>query len=338
MNTRSTPLPSDPRRRLHRRAFLAEAARGLTGLGLGAGLCACSTAAARPRTGYKIALSEMSLRRALAAKQLEHLDFPRAARNDYGVDAIELASPFFQQSPQNREYMAQLKHRVDIYDLRVLLIRVDDEGALGDPDPGQRKQVVRNHRKWIEAAHALSCHSIRVNTETGGAGSREAQLRRTAESIRTLADQAADYRLNVLVENLGGLSADISWLTELVRQVNRANCGTLVNFGNFTVSPGKEYNRYRGVAEMLPWAKAVTATAYDFDEAGWETNIDYRRLLRTVLAARYFGYIAIDYQGTMVSEREGILATKRLLERLRDELTAPKPAPKRTPTDVGGRA
>jgi hypothetical protein len=127
--------------------------------------------------------------------------------------------------------------------------------------------------------------------------------------------------MNVLVENHGGISSDASWVAGVMKLVDHERCGTLPDFGNFRIRPGKVYDRYEGVAEMMPWAKAVSAKSHDFDDDGEEIHTDYRRMMKIVVDAGYRGYVGIEYEGKKLGEREGILATKRLLERVRAELT-----------------
>src|SRR6185295_3711162 len=97
--------------------------------------------------------------------------------------------------------------------------------------------------------------------------------------------------------------------------VNHPRCGTLPDFGNFY-----EYDRYQGVTEMMPYAKAVSAKSYDFDEQGNETHTHYNRMMKIVLGAGSHSYVGIEYGGDRLSEPEGIRGTKRLLERLQSEL------------------
>ena len=204
----------------------------------------------------------------------------------------------------------------------MLLLMCDDEGALGDPDEAKRRQAVENHHKWAEAAKFFGCHSIRVNAETRGAGSFEEQQERAADGLRRLSGFGAKLGLNVIVENHGGLSSNGAWLAGVMRKVNLPNCGTLPDFGNFEIGGGKEYDRYKGVTEMMPFAKAVSAKSHDFDAAGNETHTDYRRMMKIVLDAGYHGHLGIEYEGDKISEPDGIRATKRLLERVRDEIHA----------------
>jgi sugar phosphate isomerase/epimerase len=128
--------------------------------------------------------------------------------------------------------------------------------------------------------------------------------------------------INVLVENHGGLSSNGGWLAALVRKIGLPNCGTLPDFGNFRISEGVEYDRYQGVAELMPSAKAVSAKSRDFDAEGNETRVDYRRMMKIVLDAGYRGYVGIEYIGKNVGEPEGIRATKALLERVGQEICA----------------
>jgi len=301
---------------LDRRAFLTQAALWVGALALPG----CSTVNSSKKPPFKISLAEWSLHKALFGKKLDHLDFPKTARHDYGIDAIELVNQFFMDKANDRAYIAEFKKRADGEGVRVLLIMCDDEGALGDPDEAKRRQAVENHYKWAEAAKFFGCHSIRVNAETRGAGSFEAQQERAADGLRRLSGFGAKLGLNVIVENHGGLSSNGAWLAGVMRKVNLPNCGTLPDFGNFELGGGKEYDRYKGVAEMMPFAKAVSAKSHDFDAAGNETHTDYRRMMKIVLDAGYHGHLGIEYEGEKITEPDGIRATKRLLERVRDEL------------------
>ena len=70
----------------------------------------------------------------------------------------------------------------------------------------------------------------------------------------------------------------------------------------------------------MPFAKAVSAKSYGFDESGNETTIDYARVLKIVTDAGYNGWVGIEYEGDDHSEEEGIQLTRQLLERVRQQL------------------
>jgi len=277
-------------------------------------------AAAERKLPFMISLAEWSLHRTLFAKQLDHLDFPKAAKHDYGIEAIELVNQFFKDKARDQAYLGEFKRRAEGAGVKILLIMVDGEGSLGDPDAAKRKAAVENHHKWVEAAKFFNCHSIRVNAETQGVGSFEEQMDRAADGLRSLAQFAGKHSLNVIVENHGGLSSNGQWLAGVMKKVNLPNCGTLPDFGNFRIQEGEEYDRYKGVAEMMPFAKAVSAKSNDFDEQGNEVHTDYPRMLKIVLEAGYRGFVGIEYEGEKLGEPEGIRATKALLERIQKEL------------------
>ena len=276
--------------------------------------------AAERRLPFMISLAEWSLHKTLFAKKLDHLDFPKAAKQDYGIEAIELVNQFFKDKARDQAYLAEFKKRADGLGVKILLIMVDGEGALGEPDAAKRKQAVENHHKWLEAAKFFNCHSIRVNAETGGVGTPDEQAERAADGLRQLSQFATKHGLNVIVENHGGLSSNGAWLAGVMKKVNLPNCGTLPDFGNFRIKDGEEYDRYKGVAEMMPFAKAVSAKSNEFDAEGNETRTDYRRMMKVVIEAGYKGFVGIEYEGDKLGEAEGIRATKTLLERIQQEI------------------
>ena len=260
---------------------------------------------------FSISLGEYSLHRALGSGQLDHLDFSRVTKEVYGIEAVEYWSNPFNGKVTSAEYVADLNKRAKDVGVKNLLILVDGEGALGDPDSQRRAQAVNNHKKWLEAAKALKCHSIRVNAQSQG--SYDEQMKLAADGLRQLSELGADYGLNVIVENHGGYSSNGKWLSAVMEQVGLDNCGTLPDFGNF-----HDYDRYLGVTETMPYAKAVSAKSHEFDDEGNEVHTDYVKIMDIVLKAGYRGYVGVEYEGSKHSEKEGILLTKALLERVRD--------------------
>ena len=262
---------------------------------------------------FKISLAQWSFHKALQAGQLDHLDFARVARTEFDIGAVEYVNTFFKDKATDSAYLAEMNRRAKDQGVFQHLIMIDVEGRLGDPDPGLRRQAVENHKKWVDAARTLGCITIRVNAESEG--SPEEQQKLCADGLRRLTEYGASRDINVIVENHGGLSSNGNWLAGVMKRVNHPRCGTLPDFGNFT-----EYDRYKGVEEMMPYAKAVSAKTYDFDERGDETTIDYRRMMRIVLAAGFHAWLGIEYEGDRLGEREGVAKTKALLERIATEM------------------
>ena len=298
--------------RLHtRRGFLAAlAAAGVAGR-LGPAI------AAPPATAplFKISLAEWSLHKTLFAGKLDNLDFPRAAKQTFGIDAVEYVNQFFKDKARDADYIAELAKRASDEGVTNVLVMCDGLGNLGDPDSAARTKAVENHFPWVEAAKRLGCHSIRVNAASEGTFAEQQKL--AADGLARLSDYASQMQMNVIVENHGGLSSNGEWLAGVMKRVNKPNCGTLPDFGNF-----HDYDRYRGVEELMPFAKGVSAKSHEFDDAGNEVRTDYEKMIRLVVGAGYRGWIGIEYEGTALPEAEGILATKKLLERIRAEMAA----------------
>ncbi len=290
---------------MERRTFLLQAAVAATSLPV-----LMKHTAAAP---FKISLAQWSFHKALFAKQMEHLDFARVARRDYGIDAIEYVNIFFKDKATDRAYLAEMNTRAKDEGVYQHLIMCDGEGALGDPDAAKRTLAIENHRKWLDAAKTLGCATIRVNAQSTGAP--DEQMKLATDGLRRLTEIAAPLNINVIVENHGGLSSHGDWLSAVIRAVNHPRCGTLPDFGNF-----QEYDRYQGVTEMMPFAKAVSAKSHDFDAAGNETHTDYRRMMQIVLAAKFNSWVGIEYEGNTTPEPEGVRATLTLLRKLQTEL------------------
>jgi len=246
--------------------------------------------------------------------KITNLDFPVIARKKFEIDAVEYVNQFFLDKAKDKKYLKELKNRSDSMGVKNLLIMCDHEGNLGSKSEKERKKAVENHYKWIDAARLLGCHSIRVNAQ--GDGSAEDQKKQMVESLSKLVEYSGERGINLIVENHGGLSSNATWLSEVVKEVNHPCIGTLPDFGNFP----EEIDMYESIEKLMPFAKGVSAKSYNFDKNGNETNIDYMRMVRIVVAAGYRGHLGIEYEGENLVEYEGIRKTKDLLERIRNKL------------------
>jgi sugar phosphate isomerase/epimerase len=292
--------------RLDRRVFLKHTAVVAAGSALSA-LASRSFAAAAKSPAFQISLAEWSLHRALKEGRLDNLDFAKTANQ------------FFKDKAKDQSYLSELKKRADDLGVRMLLIMIDGEGNLGDSSLGKRLQAVENHFRWVEAAKYLGCHSIRVNAASSG--TYDDQMFRAADGLRALTEFADPHDINVIVENHGGLSSNGEWLAAVIRRVDHQRCGTLPDFGNFKLDEATEYDRYKGVTELMPYAKAVSAKSHEFNDKGEEVRTDFHKMLKIVVRAGYHGYLGIEYEGNKHSEPEGIALTKKLLEKVRQELS-----------------
>ena len=300
--------------KLKRRNFLkfgASIAGGLTATGLRGSLLSDI----KKSMVFKISLAEWSLHRALQSKEIDHLDFYSVAKKEFDISAVEYVNTFFFNKAKDATYLKEMKTRADDLSVRSLLIMCDNEGNLGDPDDSKRKTAVENHYKWAEAAKFLGCHSIRVNARSEG--SYDEQIELAADGLRRLAEFGDSIGINTIVENHGGLSSNGKWLSAVMEKVDHPRMGTLPDFGNFRLKGEEWYDRYQGVRELMPYAKAVSAKSHEFDSDGNEINTDYYKMIKIVLDAGYNSYVGIEYEGTAHSEMEGIRLTLELLKKVR---------------------
>ena len=298
---------------MHRREFLSLVA-------------AAALARTQTKPLYSISLAEWSFHRALRAGAMEHLDFAAVAKRDYGLDAIEYVNTFFFDHAREPSYLGEMKSRANGEGVQSLLIMCDDEGDLGADGDAARTTAVSNHHKWVEAAKALGCHSIRVNARSNPELDAQEQQKLAADGLRRLCELADPYGIDVIVENHGGLSSNGAWLKAVMERVDHPRVGTLPDFGNFKIRSDRDsdewYDRYQGVRELMPYAKAVSAKSHDFDASGNETGTDYDRMLGIVLDAGYRGYVGIEYEGERLGEQEGVRKTRDLLVRVREDLSS----------------
>jgi len=268
---------------------------------------------------FSLSLAQWSLHRLLQSGKLDNLDFVKITKEKFGINAVEYVNIFFFDKAKDKSYLKEMKNRSNDFGVKNLLIMCDDEGKLGNPNSKSRTQAIENHYKWIEAAKYLGCHTIRVNASSEG--SWEEQKKLVIDGLSRLTDFSKAYSINVVVENHGGLSSNGKWLSQVISEVGKDFCGTLPDFGNFKIQSKQKnkeilYDRYKGVKELMPYAKAVSAKSYDFDKKGNETTIDFKKMIKIVKNSKYRGYIGIEYEGNRLSEYDGILATKNLLNKL----------------------
>ncbi len=272
----------------------------------------------------KLSLAQWSIHRALENGELKPENFASIAKHDFGISAVEYVNGFYREHATDVEFWKKMRATADSLGVKSLLMMVDEEGDLGNPNVEERNKAVENHYKWVDAASILGCHSIRINAF--GEGSKEEVQMAMVAALKQLCTYAAKANINIIIENHGLYSSDGKWIAEIMRQVNMTNVGTLPDFGNWCTShkwgstqEGKEctevYDRYLGVSETLPFAQGVSAKSYAFNEQGEETIIDYTKMLKLVKESGFSGYIGIEYEGAPLSESDGIRATKALLEK-----------------------
>ena len=302
---------------MDRRKFITRSLTAGAGLAFVNPAFGSITSAQSATQSLEISLAQWSLHRKLFAGDMDHLDFARMSQG-FGCVGLEYVNAFFKDKATNVSYLKEMNSRAEDHQQKNILIMIDGEGGMAEKNVKKRLVNIENHYKWVEAAQVLGCHSIRVNL-SGGEDRSDAQ-KAGIDSLDRLAEFAKPYNVNVLVENHGGFSSDGSWLSNVMQDVSHENVGTLPDFGNFCIERKEQecvsaYDRYQGMSELMPFAKALSAKSHAFDEQGNETQSDFFRMIEIAKENQYSGYVGIEFEGTIDSEEEGIIKTKNLLER-----------------------
>ena len=282
---------------------------------------------------FKLSLAQWSLHNTIRGGKMSPYNFGKFAKK-HGFEGLEYVNTLYKDVMGSKEKSKTIKsfikknnQIVNDLDLKNVLIMIDDEGDLSTSNEKKRLKAIENHKIWVEAASEMGCHSIRVNLH--GTKDAEKWKATSSESLSKLSDYASAYNVNVIVENHGGLSSDADLLMEVMSLVNKKNCGTLPDFGNFCISRKwgygddgceNEFDKYEGVKKLMPKAFAVSAKSHVFDENGNEKEIDYKKMLSIVKDAGYNGYIGVEYEKISLSEEDGIIATKNLLLKAASEI------------------
>ena len=275
----------------------------------------------------KIGLAQWSLNKSINSGKLDNLDFARVAKEQFGIDVVEYVNQFFHNKAKNKSYLSELRKRSNGIGVRNLLIMIDNEGNLGESNYRKRTKAVENHKKWVEAAQFIGCDHIRVNA--AGRGSESEVSKYASESLFALGEFSKPFGIDVIVENHGGYSSDARWLVDVIKKSKLNNIGTLPDFGNFCIRSkpeqlsdwgalegcAVEYDKYKGVQELLPFARSVSAKSINFDDEGNCIEIDFFKMMKIVKNFGYGGYVSIEYEGTSHSEMDGIALTKRLMKK-----------------------
>ncbi|MBM3814792.1 MAG: sugar phosphate isomerase/epimerase [Acidimicrobiia bacterium] len=267
-------------------------------------------------TGKKlrISLAQWSLHKAIQSRLISNLDFPRIARDQFGIAGLEFVNALWEAPTQG--YLQRLKNNMKQTGTECVLIMCDNEGFMGAADKTERLRAADNHRKWIDITAELGGHSIRTNMYPGQKqpatpAEVDAFLGYCEESFNRLCEYGASRNVNVIIENHGGVSSDPDVVVRLMKKVNKPQMGTLPDFGNFP----KEIDRYQAVQKLMPFAKGVSFKCYDFTPDARETTIDMDKMMKIVFDAGYHSWVGIEYEGSRLTEFEGIQAAKRCLER-----------------------
>jgi len=324
-----------------RREFIKKSSMGLAAVGIASAMPSFLKAgASKKEMPFKLALSQFSLASQFWSKQLDPLDFPQKTMKTFGIAGLDYCSMFFATKAKDTTFLNELRKRAldnGCYNQRIM---IDGEGVLGDLNKDVRIKAVENHNKWIDAAATLGCPMIRVNVE--GEGDPAEVAKAAIESLNALIDYGKKSNIDVIVENHVGISCNGGWLANVMKEMNNSHCGTLADFGNFCINRTKpptndiagwmqtkcleEYDRYKGIKELMPFAKGVHAKTHVFDASGNDTETDFAKMFKIIGDSGFKGWVSVEYEGGLIKmyakdnkyldDDAGVLATKKLIEKV----------------------
>ena len=309
---------------MERKEFIKLASTGALGIS-SLGYISCQS---QKEIFFKLSLAQWSLNKQIVSGETSPYLFAEIAK-ELGFTGLEYVNQLYYDVMQSedksssiRSFISRSNQLASDNGMENVLIMIDSEGDLADENLDFRLKSIDNHKLWLDTAAEMGCSSVRVNLH--GSKDQDKWKDLSMDSLYKLCDHSKEMNLNVIVENHGELSSNIPVLMDVINGVNMSNCGTLPDFGNFCVAVegygsiftgecADVYDLYKGVEEMMPKAFAVSAKSNDFDIDGYEKTIDYKRMLQIVNGFGYTGYIGVEYEGSRLSEIDGIKATRDLL-------------------------
>ncbi len=295
----------------------------------------------------KIALQVYSFAPLIIQRKFDLLEFPNLLRNTYNVSGAEYWSIGFLGKENEKNYLLDLKkrsHDLGIDNLIILvdnidLLTMENGPSLASSNKNDRDNAINFHKKWIDVANTIGCHSIRINLRSEEENNYNKILDHSSESILKLIDYSKNDNISIVVENHGGITGDADWLVGLMKNINSKYIGTLPDFGdyNFCIKRGSldfgnltdncenQYDKYKGVERLMPYAKGVSAKSHEFGKDGEELFTDFSKMIEIISDSNYKGYITIEYEGAMMNmfggkgnyldPHNGIIATKKLINK-----------------------
>jgi len=231
-----------------------------------------------------ISLAQWALVDEVKSGKWKNLDFPKIAREDFGLNGIEFVNTLFEVPTEG--YLKKLKANAATHGVTMVLIMVDDEGDGASDTSAGRKQFDINHRKWIDIAHYLGCHAIRTNCRGPKDADKKEALKWAIESYSMLLDYAKSSGIKVVIENHGGVSNDPDWMVSLMKSINHPLFGTYPDWR----SPSKEFDNVTYLEKMLPYAMGMSYRNQPTEELT-------ARMIKMSKEGGYIGWYGIESTG-----------------------------------------
>ncbi len=231
-----------------------------------------------------ISLAQWALVDEVQSGKWKTLDFPKIAKNDFGLNGIEFVNTLFEVPTE--EYLRRLKKNAADNGVTMVLIMVDDEGDGCSATKEERRQFEINHRKWIDAAAFLGCYAIRTNCRGPKGVAKDEALKYSIETYQMMMEYAVPAKISVLIENHGGVSNDADWMVSLMKAVDNLYFGSYPDWR----SPSDSFDNVDYLQKMLPFAGGMSYRNQPTEELT-------AKMIRMAKDAGYRGWYGIESSG-----------------------------------------
>ena len=261
------------------------------------------------------------------------LEFPVLARQEYGVETVELVSEFFES--QTAGYLNELRNILERERVTVHGIAVD-QGDIASTDSARRRTGLEALKQWFYVARAIGAAAIRFNTDDFeplvqmlvtkqpipasaigfgwaelSASERTAKLNRAIESYSELTKTAELTGVRLLIENHGGVTGEPANIARILRQIESPWLATCPDNQNAYQNDAWE----EGTQVLLPRAFSVHAKISGYLADGVQSFVamdgtkrtqDLSKFLALVQGSGYRGPVFLEYNFAETDERVGV--------------------------------
>jgi sugar phosphate isomerase/epimerase len=237
--------------------------------------------------------SPMNDERDLKRQGMDLQDFAAHVRDKFNISNIEPYNHHFKSL--DPAYLAKLREKLEKGGSRAVNIAADFDSSYYDAEAGTRGKAVAEARKWIDAAVAIGCPSVR--TSMPQAKNSAPNIEHAAESLRKVADYGASRNVVVHLENDNLTSEDAFFLEKLIKRVNHPYLHALPDFGNSLGSGDPDFAA-RAMKALFPLAYGIShVKPISTTRDGKTLEVDMAGTFATAKASGYRGYFSMEYEG-----------------------------------------
>ena len=222
------------------------------------------------------------------------LELP-AALAQAGIGTLEIVH--FPFPTVDTPYLDELKSAIGQADIELFSVLID-AGDVTDPDDATRAGEMAWIRSWLDVAARLGATHARVvagcrpveptRSPNGGSLLDHPVIRRSAQSLRELADYGASIGVQVITENFRETTSRADQVMAIL-ELCEGRVGLCADFGNYSGS-----DRYDELAALFPRADSAHVKAL-YDGGGNPDEGEFRHSLGMLAQAGFDGPMSLIF-------------------------------------------